>query len=130
EGLAMAALRLANSTLHDELIRDITRLAARDEARHIAFGIISLRERCPELTAAERREREDVVLQSAGLMRDWFLLADVWERVGIARSEGIAFAATDETMVGYRQAVFSRAAAALTRIGLMSDRLAGGLAAL
>jgi P-aminobenzoate N-oxygenase AurF len=130
EGLAMAALRLANSTLHDELIRDITRLAARDEARHIAFGIISLREHCPRLTAAERREREDVVLQSAALMRDWFLLADVWERVGISRAEGIAFAAADETMVSYRQAVFSRAAAALTRIGLMSDRLARGLAEL
>jgi P-aminobenzoate N-oxygenase AurF len=130
EGLAMAALRLANSTLHDELIRDITRLAARDEARHIAFGIISLREHCPTLSAAERREREDVVLQSAALMREWFLLADVWERVGISRAEGMAFAAADETMVTYRQAVFSRAAAALTRIGLMSDRLASGLSAL
>lgn len=130
EGLAMAALRLANGTLHDELIREITRLAARDEARHIAFGIISLRERCPQLTAGERREREDVVLQSATLMRDWFLLADVWERVGVGRAEGIAFAAADETMTAYRQAVFSRAASALTRIGLMSDRLAGGLAEL
>jgi P-aminobenzoate N-oxygenase AurF len=128
EGLAMAALRLANSTLHDELIREIARLAAGDEARHIAFGIISLREHCPRLTPAERREREDVVLQSAALMRDWFLLADVWERVGITRTEGIAFAATDETMLTYRQAVFSRAAGSLTRIGLMSDRLARGLA--
>jgi hypothetical protein len=127
EGLAMAALRLANGTLHDELIRAITRLAARDEARHIAFGIISLREHYPRLTAAERGEREDVVLQSAALMRDWFLLADVWERVGVSRAEGTAFSAADEMMVAYRRAVFGRAASALTRIGLMSDRLDRGL---
>jgi hypothetical protein len=127
EGLAMAALRLADSTLHDPLIRDIARLAARDEARHIAFGVLSLRELYPQLGEAERREREEVVLQAASLMRDWFLLADVWERVGVRRREGIEFAQGNQMMVAYRQAMFVKAASSLTRVGLMSDRLREGL---
>ncbi len=130
EGLAMAALRLAEGTMHDPLLRDITRLVARDEARHIAFGIASLRERYAALTGAERREREEVVLQAAALMRDWFLLADVWERVGVPRREGIAFARSSEMMVAYRRSVFVKAASSITRIGLMSPTLREGLAGL
>ena len=130
EGLALAALRMAGSTLHDELIREIARLAARDEARHIAFGILSLREVCPQLSAAERSEREEVVLQAASLIRDWFLLADVWERIGVRREEGIAFARSSPLMVAYRRTVFTRAAASIAKIGLMSPRLRAGLASL
>jgi hypothetical protein len=130
EGLAMAALRMAGSTLHDELIREIARLAARDEARHIAFGILSLREVCPQLTAAERAEREEIVLQAAALIRDWFLLADVWERVGVRREAGIAFARSSPLMVAYRRTVFTGAAASIAKIGLMSPRLRAGLSSL
>ncbi len=127
EGLAMAMLRLAGSTFHDDLIREITRLAARDEARHVAFGVLSLQPLYPALTGAERAVREEAVLEAASHMRAWFLLDDVWERVGIGRAEGMEFAATNPMMVAYRQAVFARAAGSLTRIGLMTGRVRDGL---
>jgi hypothetical protein len=127
EGLAMAMLRMANSTFHDALIRDITRLAARDEGRHIAFGIVLLHAVYLELDEAGLAEREDVVLEAAGHMRSWFLLEDVWERVGVGRAEGLAFAQRNSMMVAYRQAVFAKVAGSLTRIGLMTDRVRGGL---
>jgi hypothetical protein len=127
EGLAMATLRLANSTLHDDLIRQITRLAARDEARHIAFGIFSLEGLYAELGAAELAEREELVLEAADLMRRWFLLEDVWERLGVDREAGMAFAATNEMMVAYRRAVFAKVVSTLTRIGLLTPRVRDGL---
>jgi hypothetical protein len=127
EGLAMAMLRMANRTFHDELIRDITRLAARDEARHVAFGIVLLQSVYRELSAAERAEREEVVLEAALHMHRWFLLDDLWERVGVTRAEGAAFATSNPVMVAYRQAVFAKAAGSLTRIGLMTGRVRDGL---
>lgn len=127
EGLAMAMLRMANSTFHDTLIRNITRLAARDEARHVAFGIVLLHAAYAELDEAELAEREDVVLEAAGHMRSWFLLEDVWERMGVERAEGLAFAERNPMMVAYRQAVFAKVAGSLSRIGLMTDRVRGGL---
>lgn len=127
EGLAMAMLRMAGSTFHDDLIRDITRLAARDEARHVAFGIVLLRDVYRDLGPAELAEREDVVLEAAGHMRRWFLLDDVWERVGVGRAEGAAFAERNPMMVAYRQAVFAKTAGSVARIGLMTERVRDGL---
>jgi hypothetical protein len=130
EALAMAAFRLANSTFHDELIREITRLVARDEARHVSFGVLSLENLYRELTEAERADREDLVLESANAMRRRFLLEDVWERMEVDAEEGMAYALNDELMITYRQTIFTKVVSALIRIGLMTDRVKAGLDAL
>jgi hypothetical protein len=127
EGLASATLRIGANTLHDPLVRRIMQLAARDETRHIAFGVLSLREVSAALPAAELAEREELVLEAAHLMRRWFLLDDVWERVGVDRAEGVAFAEANEMMVAYRRTVFAKAALSLRRIGLMTGRVRDGL---
>jgi para-aminobenzoate N-oxygenase AurF len=127
EALAMAAFRLAGQTFHDPLIRDITRLVGRDEARHVSFGVMSLREVVAELTAAERADREELVIEAASLMRRRFLLEDVWERLEVPRAEGAAFSLHDDLMVMYRQTVFSKVITALVRIGLMTERVQDAL---
>jgi hypothetical protein len=127
EALAMAAFRLAESTFHDGLIKQIARLVARDEARHVSFGVLCLDGLYDQMTAAERAEREDLVLESASLIRRRFLLHDVWERLEVDRREGPEFAATHPLMIKYRQAIFSRVGAALDQVGLLSDRVRRGL---
>jgi hypothetical protein len=130
EALALAAFRLGDATFHDDLVKRICRLVARDEARHVTFGVLSLGGVYAAMTATERAEREELVLDAASLIRRRFLLEDVWERLGVARDEGMAFAATDELMVAYRQAIFSRVGVALDRIGLLTERVRTGLAGL
>lgn len=127
EALAMAAFRLANSTFHDRLICDITRLVARDEARHVSFGVLSLEGIYAEMTSAELADREEMVLESASLMRRRFLLEDVWDRIEVDRGEGVDFAAHNELMVKYRQAIFARVVTALANIGLLTPRVRSGL---
>jgi hypothetical protein len=130
EALAMAAFRLAGNTFHDGLIREITRLVARDEARHVSFGVLSLEGVCSTLTSAELADREELTLEAASLMRRRFLLGDVWERLEVDRDEGARYAAHDPLMIGYRKAVFSKVISALGRIGLLTPRVRDGLAAL
>lgn len=130
EALAMAAFRLADRTFHDALIRTIVRLVARDEARHVSFGVLSLEAVYRELTTAELAVREEVVLEGAALMRRRFLLEDVWARLGIDTAAGVEFAASNELMVAYRQAIFARVVTALGRIGLMTPKVHDGLAKL
>ncbi|MEU6217661.1 ferritin-like domain-containing protein [Streptomyces sp. NPDC047022] len=128
EALAMAAFRLAGSSFHDPLIRRISDLVARDEARHVSLGVVSLEEVYRELSSRELADREELVLEAAALMRRRFLLADVWERLDVDRTAGLAYAAGDPAMVMYRQTVFARVVSALVHIGLMSERVRQGLA--
>ncbi|MBW3667576.1 MAG: ferritin-like domain-containing protein [Actinobacteria bacterium] len=130
EGIAMAAFRLADSSFHDDLIRQIARMVARDEARHVAFGVIALEGLYDEMTSAERAEREEFVLEAADLMRRRFLLEDVWDRLGVARSEGVEFALSNPMMTQYRQTVFAKVVSTLRRIGLLSSSVTDGLAAM
>jgi hypothetical protein len=130
EALAMAAFRLADKTFHDALIRDICRLVARDEARHVSFGILSLKTFYGEITTSERAERETFVLEAAHLMSRRFLMADVWERIGVDHDEGTSFARTNELMIRYRQTIFAKVVSSLGQIGLMTPRVRNGLAAL
>jgi hypothetical protein len=130
EALAMAAFRLANSTFNDDLIKDITRLVARDEARHVSFGVLSLGGIYRDMTPAELADREDLVLEAASLMRRRFLLEDVWDRLEVPRAEGVDFAANHELMIKYRQAIFAKVISSLANIGLLTERVRAGLAQL
>ncbi len=127
EALAMAAFRLADRTFHDDLIRQICRLVARDEARHVSFGVLSLAQVYRELTTAERREREEFVLAAAQLMSRRFLLDEVWQRLDVDRREGTEFARSNPLMISYRKAIFAKVCSSLERIGLMTDRVRAGL---
>ncbi|MGH3937198.1 MAG: ferritin-like domain-containing protein [Pseudonocardiaceae bacterium] len=127
EALAMAAFRLAHNTFHDDLIKNIAGLVARDEARHVSFGVLSLAGLYDQMTSAERDEREELVLESASLIRRRFMLEDIWERMEVPRDEGVEFAATNELMVTYRQTIFSRVGRSLGQIGLLDDRVRHGL---
>ncbi|KAA2265791.1 ferritin-like domain-containing protein [Solihabitans fulvus] len=130
EALAMAAFRLVDRTFHDDLIKDITRLVARDEARHVSFGVVSLGNLYRELTSVELADREELVLEAAVLTRRRFLLEDVWERLDVPAAAGAGFAASDPTMTRYRQTIFAKVFASLRAVGLLTERVRTELAAL
>jgi hypothetical protein len=130
EALALAAFRTANATFNDDLIKQITALVSRDEARHVSFGVLALDRVYRDLTAAELRDREDFVLTAASLMRQRFLLEEIWERMEVPRKEGADFALRSPLMIAYRRTIFAKVVTALDHIGLLTDRVRGGLAAL
>lgn len=127
EGLALASLRLTDASFHDPLIKQIGRLVARDEARHVSFGVLALGGVYAQMTAAERAERETFVLDAAELMRRRFELADVWDRLGVDAETGSEFALRNDLMIRYRRAIFGKVVASLVHIGLMSPRVRDGL---
>jgi hypothetical protein len=54
-----------------------------DEARHVAFGVLSLKEYYEGLSDAEMLERQQFAFEAAVRMRDRFLQQEVWERMGV-----------------------------------------------
>jgi len=123
EGLALAAFGLANLIFQDPIIKQITDYVMRDEARHVAFGVISLQGLYDDMTEAELKDREEFIMQAASLMRDRFLLEEVWERVGIDPKEGTEFAKNNIVMIAFRQMLFSKIVPNLNKLGLLTERV-------
>jgi hypothetical protein len=123
EGLALAATRLASSGFGDPIITSITRMVARDEARHIAFGVTSLTGMYDEMTTVEQQERENFLLEAIHLMSRRFLLREVWERMDLDVEQGIRFARRDPMMFGYRQLLFQQVIHVLRQLGLLTPKL-------
>jgi hypothetical protein len=83
EGLALAAFGFMHQMTGDPLLKQLLRYVMADEARHVAFGVLSLEEYYSQLNAAELRERQEFAFEAAVRMRDRFLQQEVWARMGI-----------------------------------------------
>jgi hypothetical protein len=123
EGLALASFGLASVMFHDDVIKQITDYVKRDEARHVSFGIIALSGVFSEMTNRERSEREDFVIEASQLMRDRFLMDEVWERFEIPAAEGREFALTNPNMTLFRAMLFSKIVPNLNKLGLLTPRV-------
>src|SRR6266545_6010571 len=83
EGLALAAFGFLHQLTTEPLLKQLLRYVMSDEARHVAFGVLSLKEYYAELSDAEMLERQEFAFEAAVRMRDRFLQQEVWERMGL-----------------------------------------------
>ncbi len=87
EGLALAAFQRIRDQSKNPLAAAVNAYVMQDEARHVAFGRLALRDYYPQLSDAERKEREDFVVTACWHMRDRFNQREVWERLGLPVEE-------------------------------------------
>ncbi len=90
EGLALAAFASIRDHAKNQLAAAVNAYVMQDEARHVAFGRIALRDYYPQLSDAERDEREEFAVEACYLMRDRFLAVEVWETLGLPVDECVA----------------------------------------
>ncbi len=73
EGLALAAFGMIRAQTSEPLLKKLTHYVMLDEARHVAYGVLSLKNHYDDMKESERLEREDFIYEAAVLMRDRFL---------------------------------------------------------
>jgi P-aminobenzoate N-oxygenase AurF len=123
EGLALAAFQLYRDNGTNALARSVNAYVMEDEARHVAFGRLALRDYYPQLSSAERREREEFVVAASYLMRDRFLADDLWEVVGLPKAQCLEYGRNSEMMQGFRARLFSRIVPTIRDIGLLGPEV-------
>jgi hypothetical protein len=83
EGLALAAFGFMHMATQEPLLKRLLRYVMSDEARHVAFGVLSLKEYYAGLGADEIKERQEFAFEAALRMRDRLMMHAVWDRCGI-----------------------------------------------
>jgi hypothetical protein len=123
EGLALAAFGLTYQTTPDPLLKQLLRYVMSDEARHVAFGVLSLKEFYAELSDRELLDRQEFAFEAAVRMRDRFLQQEVWERMGVPVKEAIRVFKQDDPELKnkdpFQQLLFSKIVPNCKKLGLL-----------
>jgi hypothetical protein len=120
EGLAMAAFGFMHKTCQEPLLTDLTHYVMRDEARHVAFGVLSLNDFFMDMKASDRRDREEFLAEGCRLMRDRLLMEDVWVEMGWPVDEVREIVLNSHQMQEFRKLLFSKIVPNVKRLGLLT----------
>jgi hypothetical protein len=127
EGLALGAFGTLYKQTKEPLLRALLKMVIQDEARHVHYGVLALREHITKvLGERERREREDWAFEVAILMRNRFMAYEVYEEWFEGRMSRAAwrdFVSTSPGFNEFRKVMFSRLVPNLREIGLMTPRI-------
>ena len=119
EGLALAAFGFMQQMTTEPLLKKLLRYVMSDEARHVAFGVLSLQEYYKELSGSEIRERQEFAFEAAVRMRDRFLQQEVWERMGVPVKEALELILLDESRAQFQGLLFSKIVPNCKKLGLL-----------
>ncbi len=119
EGLALAAFSFMHQLTPEPLLKKLLRYVMADEARHVAFGVLSLQEVYSELSAPEVRERQEFAYEAAVRMRDRMAGQEVWDRLGIPPTEAVKIAAMDAQRNEFQGFLFAKIVPNCKKLGLL-----------
>jgi hypothetical protein len=119
EGLALAAFGFITQMTTEPLLKQLLKNVMADEARHVAFGVLSLQEFYGQLSASEIRERQEFAFEAAVRMRDRFLQQEVWERMGIDVGEAVKVLLQTPEREMFQAMLFSKIVPNCRKLGLL-----------
>ncbi|MFS2317814.1 ferritin-like domain-containing protein [Maricaulis sp. D1M11] len=123
EGLALAAFGTIRDIAQNPLAKMVNAYVMEDEARHVAFGRLSLRDYYPHLTSKERDEREEFLVEACYHMRDRFTAKESFEVLGLPVDQCVEWVDQSDMMKLYRTLLFQRIVPVVKDIGLWGDRI-------
>lgn len=126
EGLALGAFGTLRSQTREPLLRQLLGYIITDEARHVHYGVVALRDFYRTLPERQRREREEWAYEVSVLLRDRFLAHEFYEEFyahEASRATWDRIVLESEYMRRFRRTMFRRLIPNLKTIGLLSDRI-------
>ena len=119
EGLALAAFGFLHQTTTEPLLKQLLRYVMSDEARHVAFGVLSLKECYDGMSDAEMKDRQEFAFEAAIRMRDRFMSQEVWERMGVNVRDVLPLVLQDPTRQLFQSMLFSKIVPNCKKLGLL-----------
>jgi len=119
EGLALAAFGFLHQMTTEPLLKQLLRYVMSDEARHVAFGVLSLQEFYQQLSGSEIRERQEFAFEAAVRMRDRFMQQETWERLGVDVKEAVKAMQQSPERPIFQSMLFSKIVPNCKKLGLL-----------
>ena len=119
EGLALAAFGFIHQMTTEPLLKKLLRYVMSDEARHVAFGVLSLKDVYAEMSDVELKERQEFAFEAAVRMRDRFLQQEVFERMGVSPHDALPAVIDNPMRKVFTMMLFSKIVPNCKKLGLL-----------
>ena len=119
ESLALAAFGDMLRRTDEPLLKKLLRYVMADEARHVAFGIISLGEYYEHLSSAELKERQEFMIDNTLRQRSRSTTPEVWERMGVEPREALQATMQAPERQMFQAMLFSKIVPNCKKLGLL-----------
>ncbi len=119
EGLALAAFGNMQQMTNEPLLKKLLRYVMSDEARHVAFGVLSLQEVYSQMSDKEIKERQEFAYEASVRMRDRFMSQEVWSRMGVNPRDVVPLVLNDPTREIFQQMLFAKIVPNCKKLGLL-----------
>jgi hypothetical protein len=125
ESLALAAFGDMLRRTQEPLLKKLLRYVMSDEARHVAFGVLTLSEYYADMSQAELKERQEFMVDATLNSRSRATTPEVWERMGTTEAAVVPFiieAATKakiNPMRGFARGFFAKLVPNTRKLGLL-----------
>lgn len=125
ESLALAAFGDLHRRTQEPLLKKLLRYVMADEARHVAFGVLSLSEYYRGLSGPELKDRQEFLVENTLRNRLRSSTPEVWDRVGLSSevmvpylmeaAEGMGF----QPFAAFQRNFFSKLVPNVRKLGLL-----------
>ena len=123
EGLAMAAFGNLYHITNEPLLKDLLKYVMKDESRHVAFGVLSLKGYYDDMSKSELADREDFVIYASELMRNRLVGTDISDAMGWNPKEVEEFVLASESGRLFRNMLFMRVVPNLKKLGVLTPKV-------
>jgi hypothetical protein len=123
EGLAMAAFGNLYQVAQEPLLKELIKYVMKDESRHVAFGVLSLKDYYRDMPENELRDREDFCIYACELMRNRLVGDQIARAMGWDVAELRDVVMSSPLGNAFRRMLFARVVPNLKRLGLISPRV-------
>ena len=113
----------AHQVTSEPLLKDLIHNVMRDESRHVAFGVLSLRDHYQDMAPNELKDREDFIIYACELMRDRLVGSQIADAMGWPKEEVGQVVLQSPVGLLFRKMLFARVVPNLKRLGLVTPRV-------
>ncbi len=125
ESLALAAFGDMLRRTTEPLLKKLLRYIMSDEARHVAFGVLSLQEFYADMSQAELKDRQEFLVENTLRNRARSTTPEIWERMGVDVNAMVPFImeAAGKMKVspfaGFQRGFFAKLVPNVRKLGLL-----------
>jgi hypothetical protein len=123
EGLAMGAFGNLFVITQEPLLKDLLKYVMKDESRHVAFGVVSLKGYYKDMSPAELKDREDFIIYACELMRNRLVGTQIADEFGWKKADVEKVVLESPVARQFRGMLFARVVPNLKRLGLITPRV-------